>query len=123
MWSAWCPGAPKAIAQRRFCVGSGFPRRLPWTPRGPLRRSGQGNGRSKAATANDRLLVPIADTVRSFAEILEGKHDELPESAFLLKGSIEDVVEAAGKSSKKDDKRDKKSDEEQSGDDDDAGEE
>jgi F-type H+-transporting ATPase subunit beta len=33
--------------------------------------------------------------VRSFREILDGKHDELPESAFLLKGSIDDVVEAS----------------------------
>jgi len=39
--------------------------------------------------------VPIADTIRSFQEILDGQHDELPESAFLLKGTIEDVVEAA----------------------------
>ena len=39
--------------------------------------------------------MPIGETVRSFKEILEGKHDELPESAFLLKGTIEDVVEAA----------------------------
>ena len=42
--------------------------------------------------------VPIAETVRSFREILDGKHDDLPESAFLLKGSIDDVVEAANKS-------------------------
>jgi F-type H+-transporting ATPase subunit beta len=41
--------------------------------------------------------VPIAETVRSFKELLEGKHDDLPESAFLLKGSIDDVVEAAKK--------------------------
>jgi F-type H+-transporting ATPase subunit beta len=41
--------------------------------------------------------VPIAETVRSFREILEGKHDELPESAFLLKGSIDDVLEASKK--------------------------
>jgi F-type H+-transporting ATPase subunit beta len=33
--------------------------------------------------------------VRSFREILDGRHDDLPESAFLLKGKIEDVVEAA----------------------------
>jgi F-type H+-transporting ATPase subunit beta len=39
--------------------------------------------------------VPIADTIRSFREILEGQHDDLPESAFLLKGTIEDVVAAA----------------------------
>jgi hypothetical protein len=43
--------------------------------------------------------VAIGDTVRSFREILDGKHDDLPESAFLLKGAIEDVVEAAGKGS------------------------
>jgi F-type H+-transporting ATPase subunit beta len=47
-------------------------------------------------TGTPGVYVPIADTVRSFAEILEGKHDDLPESAFLLKGAIEDVVEAAG---------------------------
>jgi F-type H+/Na+-transporting ATPase subunit beta len=46
-------------------------------------------------TGTPGAYVPIADTVRSFREILEGKHDELPESAFLLKGAIEDVVEAA----------------------------
>ncbi|MEG0132692.1 MAG: F0F1 ATP synthase subunit beta [Clostridium sp.] len=37
--------------------------------------------------------VPIKDTVRGFKEILEGKHDELPEAAFLFAGSIEDVIE------------------------------
>jgi len=36
--------------------------------------------------------VPIGETVRSFREILDGKHDDLPEGAFLLKGSIDDVV-------------------------------
>ncbi len=41
--------------------------------------------------------VPIAETVRSFKEVVEGQHDELPESAFFLKGSIEQVVEAANK--------------------------
>ncbi len=38
--------------------------------------------------------VPVADTVRSFREILDGKHDDKPESAFYLKGGIEDVVAA-----------------------------
>src|SRR4029079_18924188 len=46
-------------------------------------------------TGRPGSYVPIAETVRSFREILDGKHDELPESAFLLKGAIEDVVEAA----------------------------
>jgi len=39
--------------------------------------------------------VPVADTVRSFKEIIEGKHDDVPERAFLLKGAIEEVVDAA----------------------------
>ena len=41
--------------------------------------------------------VKIADTVRSFKEILEGKHDDIPEQAFYMKGSIEEVVETAKK--------------------------
>ena len=39
--------------------------------------------------------VPIAETIRGFKEIIEGKHDDLPERVFLLKGTIDDVVEAA----------------------------
>lgn len=39
--------------------------------------------------------VPVKETVRSFKEILEGKHDHLPEDAFRLVGSIEEVVEKA----------------------------
>jgi F-type H+-transporting ATPase subunit beta len=41
--------------------------------------------------------VKIADTVRSFKEIIEGKHDEIPEQAFYMKGAIEEVLEAAEK--------------------------
>ena len=39
--------------------------------------------------------VPISETVRSFAEIIDGKHDDLPESAFLFVGSIDEAVEKA----------------------------
>ncbi|MFP4975407.1 F0F1 ATP synthase subunit beta [Paenibacillus sp. CN-4] len=39
--------------------------------------------------------VPIKETVRSFKEILEGKHDNLPEAAFLFVGTIEEAVEKA----------------------------
>ena len=39
--------------------------------------------------------VAVRDTVRGFAEILEGKHDSLPEQAFYMTGTIEEVVEAA----------------------------
>lgn len=41
------------------------------------------------------IYVKKEDTVRSFKEILDGKHDDKPESAFYMKGSIEDVVAAA----------------------------
>jgi F-type H+-transporting ATPase subunit beta len=39
--------------------------------------------------------VPVKDTVRSFKEILEGKHDNLPEAAFLYVGTIEEAIEKA----------------------------
>ena len=41
--------------------------------------------------------VPIAETVRGFKEILDGKHDEVPESAFLMVGTIEEALEKAKK--------------------------
>ena len=43
-------------------------------------------------TGTPGKYVPIAETVRSFKEVLEGKHDDMPECAFLLKGSIDDVL-------------------------------
>ena len=39
--------------------------------------------------------VSLKDTVRSFREILDGKHDDLPESAFLFVGTIEEAIEKA----------------------------
>ncbi|EKQ50827.1 MULTISPECIES: F0F1 ATP synthase subunit beta [unclassified Clostridium] len=39
--------------------------------------------------------VPVKETVRGFKEILEGKYDDLPESAFLFAGTIEEVIEKA----------------------------
>lgn len=41
--------------------------------------------------------VKIEDTIQGFKEIIEGKHDEIPESAFLLTGTIDDVLENADK--------------------------
>ena len=41
--------------------------------------------------------VPVQETVRGFREILEGRHDALPESAFLFVGSIEEAEEKAKK--------------------------
>ena len=49
-------------------------------------------------TGTSGAYVPIGETIRGFKEILEGQHDEVPESAFLLKGTIDDVVEGAKKS-------------------------
>jgi F-type H+-transporting ATPase subunit beta len=48
-------------------------------------------------TGHAGRYVKIADTVRSFKEIIEGKHDEVPEQAFYMKGAIEEVLEAAEK--------------------------
>jgi F-type H+/Na+-transporting ATPase subunit beta len=41
--------------------------------------------------------VKIADTVKGFKEIVDGKHDDIPEQAFYMKGTIDEVVEAAEK--------------------------
>ncbi len=48
-------------------------------------------------TGTPGRFVPLEDTVRSFREILDGKHDTLPEAAFMYKGVIEEVVEAAAR--------------------------
>ena len=39
-----------------------------------------------------RTYVPLSETIRGFREILEGKHDDVPESYFLNAGSIDDVT-------------------------------
>jgi F-type H+/Na+-transporting ATPase subunit beta len=36
--------------------------------------------------------VPIADTIRGFKEIVQGKHDEIPEQDFYMVGSIDEVI-------------------------------
>ena len=41
--------------------------------------------------------MKIADTVKGFREIVEGKHDSVPEQAFYMKGTIDEVLEAAEK--------------------------
>jgi F-type H+-transporting ATPase subunit beta len=43
------------------------------------------------------VYVPIAETVRGFKEIVEGRHDEIPEQAFYLAGTIDEVVERSKK--------------------------
>jgi len=46
-------------------------------------------------TGTPGKYVKLEDTIRGFQEIIEGKHDELPESAFYMVGTIEDAVEKA----------------------------
>jgi F-type H+-transporting ATPase subunit beta len=46
-------------------------------------------------TGREGRYVPIKETVRGFKEILDGKHDTLPEQAFYMVGTIDEVVEAA----------------------------
>ena len=46
-------------------------------------------------TGTEGKFVPVAETVRGFKEILEGKHDDLPEQAFYMVGGIDEVIEKA----------------------------
>jgi F-type H+-transporting ATPase subunit beta len=39
--------------------------------------------------------VKLEDTIRSFREVVDGRHDDLPEQAFYMVGSIEEAVEKA----------------------------
>ena len=45
-------------------------------------------------TGREGKQVPVADTVRGFKEILEGKHDDVPEGNFYMKGGIEEIAES-----------------------------
>ena len=44
-------------------------------------------------TGKPGKYVPLADTIAGFREILDGKHDDKPESAFYMKGDIKEVIE------------------------------
>jgi len=46
-------------------------------------------------TGTPGVYVPLEDTIRGFKEVLEGKHDHLPEQAFYMVGTIEDAIEKA----------------------------
>ncbi len=46
-------------------------------------------------TGTPGVYVPIAESIRGFKEILDGKHDDLPERAFFMKGTIDEVVKDA----------------------------
>ncbi|MCK5406275.1 MAG: F0F1 ATP synthase subunit beta, partial [Candidatus Krumholzibacteria bacterium] len=46
-------------------------------------------------TGQPGRYVRIQDTVRGFKEIIEGRHDDIPEQAFYMAGGIDDVIERA----------------------------
>jgi F-type H+-transporting ATPase subunit beta len=48
-------------------------------------------------TGSPGKYVKVEDTVRGFKEIIEGKHDTLPESAFYMTGTIEEAIKNARK--------------------------
>ncbi|MBI1817814.1 MAG: F0F1 ATP synthase subunit beta [Deltaproteobacteria bacterium] len=50
---------------------------------------------AEAFTGRKGIYVKLADTIRSFKEVVEGKHDDLPEQAFYMAGTIEDVIARA----------------------------
>jgi F-type H+-transporting ATPase subunit beta len=50
---------------------------------------------AEAFTGTEGKYVPIKETVRGFRELLEGKHDDLPEQAFLMVGTIDEAIERA----------------------------
>jgi F-type H+-transporting ATPase subunit beta len=52
---------------------------------------------AEAFTGQSGAYVPLSETIRGFKEILEGKHDALPEQAFFMVGTIDQVIEKAGK--------------------------
>ena len=52
---------------------------------------------AEAFTNRPGRVTPLADTVRSFEELCDGKHDELPENAFMYVGGIDEAVEQAKK--------------------------
>ena len=52
---------------------------------------------AEAFTGKKGVYVPLTETIRSFKEIVEGKHDALPEAAFYMVGTIEDAIEKARK--------------------------
>ncbi len=71
---------------------------------------------AEAFTGTEGRYVSVEDTVRSFKEIVEGEHDDLPERAFYMKGSIDEVLEGEKKSGRKEEKKDEEPEAEAEGD-------
>src|SRR5215216_872562 len=68
-------------------------------------------------TGREGIYVPVEETIRGFREVLDGKHDDLPEQAFYMKGTIDQVVDDARTEGRKgkpsdEEKQDKDKDEE-----------
>jgi F-type H+-transporting ATPase subunit beta len=60
--------------------------------------------------------VELEDTIRSFKEVVEGKHDDLPEQAFYLVGNIDEAVEKArGMSGEEEEESEEEESEDQAG--------
>jgi F-type H+-transporting ATPase subunit beta len=51
------------------------------------------HGRPGQFTGREGKQVPVEETVRAFKEILEGKHDDVPENNFYMKGGIDEIKE------------------------------
>jgi F-type H+-transporting ATPase subunit beta len=73
---------------------------------------------AEAFTGSPGIYVKVEDTIRGFKEIVEGKHDDIPERAFYMKGTIDEVIEAARGESGSDDSGDDDSGSDDSGSDD-----
>ena len=52
---------------------------------------------AEAFTKRPGKVTPLKEKIRSFKELCDGKHDHLPENAFMYVGGIDEVVEAAKK--------------------------
>jgi F-type H+-transporting ATPase subunit beta len=50
---------------------------------------------AEAFTGQKGMYVSLAETIRGFREIVDGKHDDVPEQAFYMVGRIEDALEKA----------------------------
>jgi F-type H+/Na+-transporting ATPase subunit beta len=68
-----------------------------------------------AFTGLDGKYVPVEETVRSFREIIDGKHDDVPERAFLMKGTIDEVVEATRGAEEEEEQAEQEGEEPESG--------
>jgi F-type H+-transporting ATPase subunit beta len=71
---------------------------------------------AEAFTGTPGEYVPIAESIRGFKEIIEGKHDDIPERAFLLKGTIDQVVSEGGGGEEKAKEKDEVAEEDREGD-------